>query len=173
MGNWYFSIKCLFFFPVFSLFSIVTFKNEGCSSSDNGRNGTCYTSSECQNKGGKAQGNCAAGFGVCCVFILTTTGDISENCSYIQNPSFPAVYGETTSLTYTIRKCSSGNSNSNFDRESISNFSRLWIIVFLAFLKLCTVDLLFFLESGDSKKKLGGLMYIANSKTQIGGSNPS
>ena len=47
---------------VFSLFSIVHFPNEGCSSSkDNGRNGTCFTASECSDKGGAAYGNCAAG----------------------------------------------------------------------------------------------------------------
>ena len=46
---------------VFSLFSIVTFPNGGCASQDASRNGTCYTSSECQNKGGAISGNCAAG----------------------------------------------------------------------------------------------------------------
>ena len=47
---------------VFSLFSIVTFPNQGCASQDSSaRNGTCYTSSECQNKGGTSSGNCAAG----------------------------------------------------------------------------------------------------------------
>ena len=45
---------------LFSLFSVVTFKNDGCSSSSS-RNGTCYTSSECLSKGGLAKGNCAAG----------------------------------------------------------------------------------------------------------------
>jgi hypothetical protein len=48
-------------------------------------------------------------FGVCCLFIVTEAGGtVSENCSYIQNPSFPAVYAETTSLKYTINKCASG-----------------------------------------------------------------
>merc|ERR1712062_267321 len=91
---------------IFSLFNVVTFKNDACASSDSGRNGTCYTSTECQNKGGRALGNCAAGFGVCCVFIITGTGEVNQNCSYIQNPSFPSTYGDTTSLTYTIKKCS-------------------------------------------------------------------
>jgi len=91
---------------IFSLFNVVTFKNDGCTSSNAGRNGTCFTSTECNDKGGTASGNCAAGFGVCCVFILTTTGDITQNCSYIQNPSYPSSYSDTTSLTYTVRKCS-------------------------------------------------------------------
>lgn len=30
--------------------------------------GTCFTTTECTEKGGSTDGNCAAGFGVCCVF---------------------------------------------------------------------------------------------------------
>ena len=32
--------------------------------------GTCETSSECSTDGGSADGTCAAGFGVCCVFFF-------------------------------------------------------------------------------------------------------
>ena len=41
----------------------------GKSSSDTGTMyGTCLTLTECQAKSGVANGNCAAGFGVCCTF---------------------------------------------------------------------------------------------------------
>ena len=71
------------------------------------RNGTCYSATECSDKGGKASGNCASGFGVCCLFVLSSTSKltVSENNTYIQNPSFPSVYSETSALTYTINKC--------------------------------------------------------------------
>lgn len=106
---------------VFSLFSIVTFPNAGCASQDASRNGTCYTSSECQNKGGTTSGNCAAGFGVCCLFIVTATSTtINENCTYIQNPSFPSVYADTTSLTYTINKCADTVCNVRLDFETFT-----------------------------------------------------
>lgn len=73
------------------------------------RNGTCYTSSECTEKGGIAQGTCAAGFGVCCVFLVSASGGtISQNCTYVQNPGFPSTYGDTAELTYTVYKCSAG-----------------------------------------------------------------
>ena len=36
--------------------------------SDTTMYGTCYTASECGAKGGTTDGNCAAGFGVCCTF---------------------------------------------------------------------------------------------------------
>ena len=39
---------------------------------------------------------------------MTATSDtIDQNCTYIQNPSFPSVYSSQTALTYTINKCSS------------------------------------------------------------------
>merc|ERR1712018_1101276 len=97
---------------VFSLFSIVTFPNSGCSSQsttgNKARNGTCFTSTECSDKGGTVSGNCAAGFGVCCLFITSTSGaTVSQNCSYIQNPNFPSAYASETAISFTVTKCSS------------------------------------------------------------------
>jgi len=91
---------------MFSLFNVVTFKNLPCKSNDGNRNGTCYTTTECTDKGGKTSGNCASGFGVCCLFtVQSASEEINQNCTYIQNPSFPTAYTETTALTYTIKKC--------------------------------------------------------------------
>ena len=61
------NLLIVFSISVFSLFSVVTFKNSGCRSTSGttgsgvNRNGTCYTRTECQNKGGTAGGSCAAG----------------------------------------------------------------------------------------------------------------
>lgn len=109
----------------FALFNVVQFKNDVCQSSSSllggSRNGTCYTSSECTSKSGTASGNCAAGFGVCCVFLQTgTSPTISENRTYLRNPSFPAVYSETSSITYTINKCSSDICQFRLDFESFT-----------------------------------------------------
>ena len=89
---------------------------------------TCLTTSECSSKGGSAQGNCAAGFGVCCicklerletgeflsqqclVSVYASASTISQNLTYIVNPSYPANYvpsSTPSTLTYTINKCSS------------------------------------------------------------------
>jgi len=110
---------------VFSLFSIVTFPNQGCASQSTigskARNGTCFTSTECTEKGGKFSGNCAAGFGVCCLFITQTSGTtISQNCSYIQNPNFPSAYGSETAATYTIAKCSNEVCTLRLDFETFT-----------------------------------------------------
>jgi hypothetical protein len=99
----------------FSLFSVVTFKNEECTSESTltggSRYGTCYTTTECSDKGGQTSGNCASGFGVCCVFIdkSVTTKTISENRTYIRNSAYPSYETATTavSVVYTIEKMAS------------------------------------------------------------------
>ena len=51
---------------VLSLFTIVSFKNEPCTSGS-GNNGTCYSKADCNRLSGTASGSCASGFGVCCL----------------------------------------------------------------------------------------------------------
>merc|ERR1711935_51893 len=101
---------------MFSLFSVVQFKNDPCTSSDKissasttNRNGTCVTSSECIERSGSAKGNCAAGFGVCCVQILKDDSDtdVNYNDTYIQNPDYPNSYGDEGTITYKVNKIDS------------------------------------------------------------------
>lgn len=101
---------------LFSLFSIVNFKNDPCvssssiaSGSTSYRNGTCFTASECSSKGGSSKGGCASGFGVCCVFMLSDSSSttVNYNDTYLQNPSYPSTYGSTSSLSYTVNKVQS------------------------------------------------------------------
>ena len=90
------------------MFNVVTFPNSVCAATS-GYNGTCYTSSECTSKGGSADGNCAAGFGVCCVITTFTCGSkISTNTTYIRNPGYPSSYtpSTTASCAYTVNKVS-------------------------------------------------------------------
>jgi len=89
---------------LFSLFTIVNFPNDQCTAkSDNTLYGTCYTASECTSKGGSADGNCAAGFGACCTFTLSTCGTtVSQNITYIQNPSYPTGYTTTGTCTFSV-----------------------------------------------------------------------
>ncbi len=41
------------------------------------------------------------------MFIINTATTVSENCTYIQNPNFPAGDTSATGYSYTINKCSS------------------------------------------------------------------
>ena len=60
-------------------------------------------------------------FGVCCLFIVTDTSTtIDQNCTYIQNPSFPSVYSSETALTYTINKCSCDVCSVRLDFETFT-----------------------------------------------------
>merc|ERR1719461_1970078 len=98
------------------LFSIVQFPNDACTSASS-LTGTCLTSTECTSRSGSASGSCAAGFGVCC--LVTTT--ISQNNTYIQNPSYPSTYPTPTSATmcsYTINKLSDNICQLRLDFQS-------------------------------------------------------
>jgi len=96
----------------FSLFSVVTFKNEECTSetafAGGVVKGTCYSTTECSDKSGTTSGNCASGFGVCCTFISNIgTATVSENRIYLQSLLYPAIETSTAAITYTINKMQS------------------------------------------------------------------
>merc|ERR1712106_230265 len=81
-----------------SVFTVVKFPNIVCQSSTSGRNGTCYTNTECSAKGGSSSGSCASSFGVCCVFEKSCgAGSISENSTYFT--SADRTLGGSCSLT--------------------------------------------------------------------------
>lgn len=111
---------------VLSLFSIVQFPNLECSTGDTTTPfGTCLASSECTSKGGSSTGNCAAGFGVCCVASTSTCGtSISLNTSYIRNPGYPSTYTPTNAGTcvYTINKANDDVCQLRLDFISHSGF---------------------------------------------------
>merc|ERR1712226_458455 len=64
-------------------FQIIKFPNDPCDASGT-KNGTCYTTEECSDKGGTSIGSCAEGYGVCCTFSIGCGGSSSENCTYIE-----------------------------------------------------------------------------------------
>lgn len=111
----------------FSLFSIVQFPNQQCTgASSTSTYGTCFTSSECSSKGGTADGNCAAGFGVCCVITSTTCGtSISTNTTYIRNPGYPSSYtaSSASTCTYTFNKVSDDICQLRLDFQTFSGFA--------------------------------------------------
>merc|ERR1711915_721338 len=110
----------------FSLFSIVQFPNQQCTGASSSTTyGTCYTSSECSAKGGSADGNCAAGFGVCCVIYTTTCGtSISTNTTYIRNPGYPSSYTASSAGTcaYTFNKVSDDICQLRLDFQTFTGF---------------------------------------------------
>jgi len=90
---------------VLSVFNVVSFPNTACGAL-NGYNGTCFTASECEAKGGSASGACASSFGVCCVFTLTCGDSSSANNSYAKIDSY-SVSSDADPCTYTFCKTNS------------------------------------------------------------------
>ncbi|XP_035777674.1 uncharacterized protein LOC118458859 [Anopheles albimanus] len=65
--------------------------DDECLSDDGRRTGQCMNVYECRIQGGKARGQCALGFGVCCVFVATCNEEIANNITYFVSPSFPGI----------------------------------------------------------------------------------
>lgn len=99
----------------FSLFSVVQFNNEQCTTDNTpaggATTGTCYTSTECSDKAGVSSGRCASGFGVCCVFLNTgeVNAQIMENRTRLRNGEFPLTDAAATAqnIAYTVNKMQS------------------------------------------------------------------
>merc|ERR1711997_943945 len=89
---------------LFSLFSVVTFPNDQCTAkSDSTMYGTCLTSTECNTNSGTVDGNCASGFGVCCTYTLSSCSTtVTQNCTYITNPTWATSYTTSGSCAYTV-----------------------------------------------------------------------
>lgn len=84
-----------------SMFEIINFPNDACTGDS--KNGTCYTSQECDNKGGTKDGTCASSYGVCCVFDVKCGTMSSENNTYFTNS------GSETAGTCSIQVCPGEN----------------------------------------------------------------
>jgi len=101
--------------PKLSIFQVVKFANTHCTGTGT-KNGTCYTSGECDNIGGSSEGTCADGFGVCCIVTITTGESLSTNNSYISIPSGIS----SGSHQYTVCPCSDDICRIKFDFTSFT-----------------------------------------------------
>ena len=76
---------------------------------------------------------------------------ITQNCSYIRNPSYPAGYDGTSALSFTVQKCDSSKNYDNISK-AIKLYLFLcvhisWFITFSVFSAVCYLRLDF--ESFD------------------------
>lgn len=111
---------------VLSLFSVVQFPNQVCTTESDSLLGTCLASSECTSAGGTASGQCAAGFGVCCLITTSTcSSTISNNNTYITNPGFPSTYtpSATGTCIFTVKKCSDDVCQLRLDFQTFTGFT--------------------------------------------------
>lgn len=75
-------------FNPFPFLQIVRFANDECETDSNSA-GTCYTAQECDELKGRVRGDCANGYGVCCMLTYTCRETMRHNVSYFVPPSFP------------------------------------------------------------------------------------
>merc|ERR1711981_704515 len=93
----------------FSLFSVVQFPNDECTTTTSASmKGICKSSTECSKNGGVSSGNCASGFGVCCYYRVTLTNqaggtaNVIYNGTYIENENYPTASTKAASYAYTV-----------------------------------------------------------------------
>merc|ERR1712183_1145410 len=103
-----------------SLFSIVQFPNQECTSeSSTTQKGTCVTPSECTTMTGTADGKCASGFGVCCVIATSTCSftinKVSEDVCQLRLDfqTFSGFVVDTTSAACTDSFAVTGQTGKN------------------------------------------------------------
>lgn len=95
----------------FSIFNIIKFENNPCVGGT--RNGTCFTEAECDDQGGEEDGECADGFGVCCIKTLECGQSVSLNTSFIVKTTSDTI--TQPSCNYQICPCSSDVCRIKFD----------------------------------------------------------
>ena len=88
---------------------LTMFPNDGCSAESSGLVGVCLSGSECAAMtGGRAEGSCASGFGVCCVSSVTGCGaSVVVNSTHLQNPGYSGATteaGQTLSYPHQLRR---------------------------------------------------------------------
>jgi len=101
-----------------SLFTIVSFKNDACTS-QTGVNGTCFSARDCESQGGIKSGTCASGFGVCCLFSSTCGGVTNINGTYFQSTGYPSTYDSVGSCQLTVNKCADSVCQLRLDVENM------------------------------------------------------
>jgi len=88
-----------------NLITWVKFDNTECAATS-GDNGTCFTSNECSEIGGTADGTCASGFGVCCVLQYNCGSKTNYNSTYFLNNNYPSTFDTIGQCSISVEKVS-------------------------------------------------------------------
>jgi len=97
----------------FGAINVVQFPNDLCGVAP--LFGTCYTEGECEERGGIAQGSCASGFGVCCIFNLECGAETAENTTFISQAAKTTFNSEEQTCTYKICSANPNVARIRFD----------------------------------------------------------
>jgi len=100
----------------FGAINVVKFPNDLCGVAP--LFGTCYTEGECEQRGGVAQGSCASGFGICCIFNLECGAETAENTTFISQAAKTTFNSEDQTCTYKICSMNPNVARIRFDFTS-------------------------------------------------------
>ncbi|XP_045128961.1 uncharacterized protein LOC123514814 [Portunus trituberculatus] len=90
-----------------------------CNAKSDNSSGTCASAGDCRKNGGKADGSCFSGFGVCCVYQMKCGETIRANNSYLVNDDYPSTLMDIDNCQYTIQKVSENVCQLRLDFEKL------------------------------------------------------
>lgn len=78
-----------------------------CNAKNDNATGICSTKNDCSKDGGRADGTCANGYGVCCIYEKRCGGTVNKNVTYLVNTEYPDTLKDIGNCQYNIEKSSS------------------------------------------------------------------
>jgi len=69
-----------------SFLNVIQFPDDECTT-DNNKKGTCLTAETCTERSGTSSGDCASGYGICCLIELACGDSSSSNITYMSQAS--------------------------------------------------------------------------------------
>ncbi|KAG7175067.1 hypothetical protein Hamer_G015287 [Homarus americanus] len=100
-------------------FVTVKVQPKACSSKSDNSTGTCTSRKDCTSQGGRADGTCANGYGVCCVYQKKCGETVSQNCSYLVNDAYPDTFMTIDNCQYSIEKANENICQLRLDFETL------------------------------------------------------
>ncbi|XP_068239954.1 uncharacterized protein [Palaemon carinicauda] len=78
-----------------------------CKAKSDNSSGICSGAEDCKGAGGKEDGTCANGYGVCCVYEKRCGGTVNKNITYLVNDAYPEPVKDIDNCQYNIEKANS------------------------------------------------------------------
>ncbi|XP_068239956.1 uncharacterized protein [Palaemon carinicauda] len=90
-----------------------------CTGSTVGSSGMCLAQFECKQTGGRADGTCASGFGVCCIQEAKCGSVVQHNDTYLVNDGYPMKTSSIMNCVYNIHKINDNICQLRLDFETL------------------------------------------------------
>nr|XP_045617852.1 uncharacterized protein LOC123770217 [Procambarus clarkii] len=85
-------------------FVTVRVRPSECTLNSTNETGTCTSTNQCTAQGGKAEGPCGNGYGVCCSYYTKCGQTVSRNSTFLVNDNYPSATSAIDNCQYTIEK---------------------------------------------------------------------